>query len=250
MNFAFRMVGSDKSGGAAGAAPRQAGRIAIAAPHCQKPRRASGDLNMIIAVDGPAASGKGTIARALAARYGLPHLDTGLLYRAVGVGLLRAGGDPEDAVAALAAAGFADALLADPELRTEAASRVASRVSAHQEVRAALLQRQRAFAAQPGGAVLDGRDIGTVIAPDADAKLFVTATPYVRASRRHAELQNVRFSDVLVDIEARDWRDANRATAPLTQALDADLLDTSDLDIDAAVRRAVSLVEARLKRSA
>lgn len=207
---------------------------------------------MIIAVDGPAASGKGTIARALAAHYKLPHLDTGLLYRAVGLGVSRAGGDPEDEAAALAATDFADALLADPALRSEEAGGLASRVSAHHRVRLALLERQRAFAARPGGAVLDGRDIGTVIAPNADAKLFVTATPYVRASRRFAELgaSGMKFSDVLTDIEARDWRDANRAAAPLTQALDADLLDTSDLSIDAAVRRAITLVEARLKRSA
>ncbi len=207
---------------------------------------------MIIAVDGPAASGKGTIARALAAHYRLPHLDTGLLYRAVGLGVARASADADDPADALAASGFDDALLADPGIRSEAAGGWASRVSAHPQVRAALLERQRAFAGRPGGVVLDGRDIGTVIAPDASAKLFVTATPYIRASRRHAELaaHGVKFSDVLVDIEARDWRDANRATAPLTQALDADLLDTSDLDIDAAVRRAIWLVEARLKRSA
>lgn len=207
---------------------------------------------MIIAVDGPAASGKGTIARALAAHYRLPHLDTGLLYRAVGLGVARQGGDADDPDAALAASAFDDLLLADPEVRTEAAGALASRISAHPAVRAALMARQRAFAVRAVGAVLDGRDIGTVIAPDADAKLFVTATPYTRASRRYAELQpsGVKLSDVLVDIEARDWRDANRAAAPLTQALDADLLDTSDLDIDAAVRRAITLVEARLKRSA
>lgn len=207
---------------------------------------------MIIAVDGPAASGKGTIARALAAHHRLPHLDTGLLYRAVGLGVARAGGDPADEAAALAAADFDDALLGDPALRSEQAGGLASRVSAHPRVRLALLERQRAFAAQNGGAVLDGRDIGTVIAPNADAKLFVTATPYVRASRRFAELggADIKFSDVLTAIEARDWRDANRAAAPLTQALDADLLDTSDLSIDDAVRRAIALVEARLKRSA
>ena len=207
---------------------------------------------MIIAVDGPAASGKGTIARALAAHYRLPHLDTGLLYRAVGLGVARRGEDAGDPEAALAAAAFDDVLLSDPEVRTEKAGTLASRVSAHPAVRAALLERQRAFAARAGGAVLDGRDIGTVIAPDAVAKLFVTATPYTRASRRFAELQasGVKFSDVLVDIEARDWRDANRAAAPLIRADDADLLDTSDLDIDAAVQRAITLVEARLKRSA
>ena len=207
---------------------------------------------MIIAVDGPAASGKGTIARALAAHYGLPHLDTGLLYRAVGLGVARANGDPADEAAALAATSFPPEALDDPAIRSEAAGALASRVSAHPAVRLALLERQRAFARATGGAVLDGRDIGTVIAPDADAKLFVTATPYVRASRRFAETaaSGARFSDVLLDIEARDFRDANRAAAPLVQASDADLLDTSDLGIDAAVRRALSLVEARLKRSA
>ncbi len=207
---------------------------------------------MIIAVDGPAASGKGTIARALAAHYKLPHLDTGLLYRAVGLGVSRAGKDAGDADAALAATAFDDALLADPDIRSEAAGTLASRASTHPGVRAALLERQRRFAQQAIGAVLDGRDIGTVIAPGAHAKLFVTATPYIRASRRFAEMKgsDAGFSDVLVDIEARDWRDANRATAPLTQAADADLLDTSNLAIDAAVRRAITLVEARLKRSA
>lgn len=204
---------------------------------------------MIIAVDGPAASGKGTIARALARHYGLPHLDTGMLYRAVGVAVLRAGGDPARLADALAACGFPDDMLADPALRMEAAGRAASMVSVHQPVRDALFERQRAFARQPGGAVLDGRDIGTVIAPDADAKLFVTASPEVRAARRHAELMNagaaVTLEEVLADIRARDARDAGRAAAPLARAEDADLLDTSDLGIDEAVRRAIALVEAR-----
>ncbi len=206
---------------------------------------------MIIAVDGPAASGKGTIARALAGHYGLPLLDTGLLYRAVGVAVLRAGGDPADAAQALAACDFDDTLLADVALRTEQAGRAASVVSAHQPVRDALFERQRAFARQPGGAVLDGRDIGTVIAPDADAKLFVTASPQVRAARRHAELANagksVTLDVVLADIVARDKRDASRQAAPLVQAKDADLLDTSDLGIEGAVQRAIALVEARVK---
>ena len=206
---------------------------------------------MIIAVDGPAASGKGTIARALARHYRLPHLDTGLLYRAVGVSVIRAGGDPADPAAALAACIFADGLLIDPALRTEEAGRAASLASAYPAVRDALFQRQRAFAAQPGGAVLDGRDIGTVIAPDADAKLFVTATPQVRAQRRHAELnaagRAVSFDEVLADIRARDDRDSGRAAAPLVRAGDADLLDTSDLGIDEAVQRAIALVEARVK---
>lgn len=205
---------------------------------------------MIIAVDGPAASGKGTIARALARHYGLPFLDTGVLYRAVGVQVLREGGDPENEADALAACRFGDALLTDPELRTEIAGAAASRVSAIPAVRAALIERQRAFARQPGGAVLDGRDIGTVIVPDATAKLFVTASPEVRAKRRHAELLGighaVAFEDVLADIRARDQRDSTRAAAPLVAADDAALLDTSEMGIEAAVDRAISLVEARI----
>ena len=204
---------------------------------------------MIIAVDGPAASGKGTIARALARHYGLPHLDTGLLYRAVGVEVMRAGGDPSDAQDALHACSFDSALLAQPELKTESAGKAASLVSVHPQVREALLQWQRSFAGQPGGAVLDGRDIGTVIAPDADAKLFVTASAQVRAERRFRELDSmgapVGFDDVMADILARDQRDMGRSAAPLRQADDADLLDTSDLGIDAAVQRAISLVEGR-----
>jgi CMP/dCMP kinase len=206
--------------------------------------------SMIIAVDGPAASGKGTIARALAAQYGLPYLDTGLLYRAVGLAVLRAGGNPVDAAHAVEACDFSAAMLHDPEIRTEAASRAASVVSAHGDVRAALLARQREFAAQPGGAVLDGRDIGTVIAPEAAAKLFVTAAPEIRAQRRFAELEkggaHIHFDSVLADIVARDARDQGRRSAPLRQANDADLLDTSNLTIDAAVQQAIALVAARL----
>ena len=205
---------------------------------------------MIIAVDGPAASGKGTIARALAAHFGLPHLDTGLLYRAVGLAVLRHGGDPAHEIDALRASDFSDAMLHDPEIRSEAASRAASVVSAHSAVRTKLLERQRAFARQPGGAVLDGRDIGTVIAPGADAKLYVTATPYVRAQRRYDELvrgdAHVNFAHVLADIESRDARDSGRAAAPLVRAADADLLDTSNLAISIGVRQAVALVEARV----
>ncbi|TZG27959.1 (d)CMP kinase [Sphingomonas montanisoli] len=204
---------------------------------------------MIIAVDGPAASGKGTIAKALAKHYGLPHLDTGLLYRAVGVSVTRADGDPGDAADALRGCAFDPALLDDPALKTEAAGKAASIVSAHPQVREALLERQRDFAMQDGGAVLDGRDIGTVIAPQAPAKLFVTASSEVRAQRRFRELdameQGVSFDSVLADILARDERDSGRSAAPLRQADDADLLDTSDLSIDAAVQRAISLVEAR-----
>ena len=205
---------------------------------------------MIIAVDGPAASGKGTIAKALARHYGLPHLDTGLLYRAVGIEVLRAGGDPDDAADALHACHFADSLLADPALKTEAAGTAASHVSVHPQVREALLERQRAFAVQPGGAVLDGRDIGTVIAPDAAAKLFVTASPQVRAERRFREMKAMgaalTLDDVLADVLARDERDMARSAAPLRQADDADLLDTSDLSIDSAVQRAIALVEGQM----
>jgi cytidylate kinase len=203
---------------------------------------------MIIAVDGPAASGKGTIARALAAHYGLPHLDTGLLYRAVGVATVRRGGDPDIEADAIAATAFDPALLADPALRSEAAGGWASRVSSHPGVRAALLDYQRDFAAQPGGAVLDGRDIGTVIAPDAHAKLFVTASAEVRARRRAAEDGARDFDAILADIRARDARDSGRNAAPLRRAEDADLLDTSDLTIGAAVQRAIALVEARIRR--
>lgn len=206
---------------------------------------------MIIAVDGPAASGKGTIARALAAHYDLPLLDTGLLYRAVGLTVLRNGRDPDDPADAEEACAFSDSLLDDPALRSEEAGPLASRVSRHPGVRAALLERQRAFARQPGGAVLDGRDIGTVIAPDADAKLFVTASTPVRSQRRFAELsakgENVSLEGIAADIAARDERDMNRSSAPLKQAEDADLLDTSDLSIGAAVQRAIALVDARLK---
>jgi len=206
---------------------------------------------MIIAVDGPAASGKGTIAKALAAHYGLPHLDTGLLYRAVGIAVLRAGGDPSDEGEAFHACGFDEALLTDPGLKSEAAGRAASIVSAHPSVRAALLERQRDFARQPGGAVLDGRDIGTVIAPEAEAKLFVTAAPEVRARRRFEELKrmglSVTYEHVLGDIRARDERDSGRGIAPLKQADDASLLDTSALDVAAAVATAIGLVEQRRK---
>lgn len=204
---------------------------------------------MIIAVDGPAASGKGTIARALAKRYGLPHLDTGLLYRAVAANLQRLELDPTIEADAVAACDFDEHLLDDPELRSDEIGKLASVVSAHPLVRSALFHRQRRFAHQPGGAVLDGRDIGTVIAPDADAKLFIRATPMIRAKRRHAELRErgsqVSLDKVLADIRARDLRDSTRGVAPLTPADDAALLDTSFLSIDAAIQRAIALVEAR-----
>ncbi|KTT66877.1 (d)CMP kinase [Sphingomonas sanguinis] len=209
---------------------------------------------MIIAVDGPAASGKGTIARALAKHYGLPHLDTGLLYRAVAATVRQMHLDPTREADAVAACSFDDSLLADPTLRDDETGKLASVVSAHPLVRAALLQRQKRFANQPGGAVLDGRDIGTVIAPDADAKLFVKASPQVRARRRHTELvkngADVSFEQVLADIRARDERDSGRATAPLTQAADAAALDTSSLTIDAAVARAIQFVDAQVAAKA
>ncbi|HQQ07328.1 MAG TPA: d(CMP) kinase [Novosphingobium sp.] len=205
---------------------------------------------MIIAVDGPTASGKGTIAKALAAHFGLPHLDTGLLYRAVGRQCAVNGGDPGNPADALAACAFPDSLLDDPELRSEASGGLASRVSVHPEVRHALYERQRAFAMQPGGAVLDGRDIGTVIAPEAQVKLFVIASVPARAERRFKEMQAsgraVTFAEIAADLEARDLRDSTRAVAPLVAAADAVLLDTSDLGKDAAIAEAIRLAQARL----
>jgi cytidylate kinase len=208
---------------------------------------------LVISVDGPAASGKGTIAKALAAHFGLPFMDTGKLYRACGLAVRLAGRDPYDAAAAAAAAHhITPGLLADPDLMSSLNSEYASIVSSHPAVRAALLETQQAFARQPGGAVLDGRDIGTVIAPHAPAKLFVTASPAVRAARRHAELAgrggDQTIADVLADIAARDARDSGRSAAPLRRAPDAALLDTSDLGIDAAVGQAIRLVEEALAR--
>nr|WP_294847627.1 (d)CMP kinase [uncultured Sphingomonas sp.] len=206
---------------------------------------------MLIAVDGPAASGKGTIAKALARHFGLPHMDTGLLYRSVALSLFRFGGDASSEFEAVRAVeGIAQIDPEDEELRSEVVGSIASRVSAYSGVRSALLQRQRDFAAQESGAVLDGRDIGTVIVPHASAKLFVTASTEVRARRRFAELVGrglpVHFEDVLIDIRARDERDSGRDTAPLVQAADADLLDTSDIGIDEAVAAAIAIVERRL----
>lgn len=207
---------------------------------------------MIIAVDGPTASGKGTIAKALADHFGLPVLDTGLLYRAVGYQTQLDHGDADNAADALAACDFPDSLLGDPALRYETTGGLASRVSVHPQVRAALLQRQVDFANQPGGAILDGRDIGTVIAPHADAKLFVTASPDERARRRHAEMLSrgvaVTYDAVLADVHARDARDTGRADAPLRRAPDAMLLDNSDMPRDAAIAAAIAFVEGRLNR--
>ena len=214
------------------------------------PSRRDPKRGLVIAVDGPAASGKGTIARALAKHFNLPHMDTGLLYRAVALNLWRWGGDPASEFEAVRAAQELGFDPNDAELRSEPVSKIASAISAYPSVRAALLERQQDFARQAGGAVLDGRDIGTVIAPDADVKLFVTALPEVRAERRMKELRergmNAHYEDVLGDIHARDDRDTHRAVAPLRQAHDAILLDTSDLDVSEAIETALKLVGDRL----
>ncbi|PZO05220.1 MAG: (d)CMP kinase [Alphaproteobacteria bacterium] len=212
-------------------------------------------MSLIIAVDGPAASGKGTIAARLAAHYGLPFLDTGLLYRAVGMGVLASGGSLDDAEAAEAVARTLDAasLSDDPHLTTGEAGEAASRIAGYPGVRAALLELQRDFAAQAGGAVLDGRDIGTVIAPQAPAKLYVTATPEVRATRRWKQLtargDAIAYDDMLADIRRRDERDAGRGAAPMVQAEDAVLLDTTEMDIETAFDAARRIVEAARVRS-
>ena len=205
--------------------------------------------NLVIAVDGPAASGKGTIARALASHFNLPHMDTGLIYRAVALNLWRWGGDPGNEFEALRACADLGFDPNDAELRSEPVSRIASSISAYPSVRAALLARQQEFAAQAGGAVLDGRDIGTVIAPDADVKLFVTASPEIRAQRRMRELMArgmpAHYEDVLIDIRARDDRDSGRSVAPLRQSEDAIVLDTSELDVDQSIAEAIRLVTER-----
>ena len=207
---------------------------------------------MIIAVDGPTASGKGTIARAIAEHFGLPVLDTGLLYRAVGYQTHLNHGDPDKSDDALAACDFPDRLLDDPALRHESTGGLASRVSIHPAVRQALLQRQVDFANQPGGAVLDGRDIGTVVCPDAPVKLYVTASAEVRAKRRHDEIVAgggvADYGTILDDIRRRDERDMGRADSPLKPADDAHLLDTSEMSIEAAFSAAKSFIDAALKR--
>ncbi len=204
---------------------------------------------MIIAVDGPTASGKGTIAKALAAHFGLPHLDTGLLYRAVGRQCALNHGNADDPGDSLAACDFPDSLLSDPKLRSETSGGLASRVSIHPEVRRALYERQRQFALQPGGAVLDGRDIGTVIAPEAELKLFVVASVPARAERRFREMQaagrSVSLAEIAADLERRDARDRTRAEAPLVAASDAVLLDTSDFSPAEAIAAAIALAERR-----
>jgi cytidylate kinase len=207
----------------------------------------------VIAVDGPAASGKGTIARALAAHFRLPHMDTGALYRAAALNLWRWGGDPQSEFEAVRACEDIGSNFDDPELRSEPVSRIASRISAYPAVREALLRRQRDFAEQQTGAVLDGRDIGSVIAPAADVKLFITASEEIRAQRRVRELLErgmpAHFEDVLLDLRARDSRDMGRAAPPLVQAADAVLLDTSELTIEEAITEAIAIVERRLQEA-
>ena len=202
----------------------------------------------IIAIDGPAASGKGTIASGLGRQYGFAVLDTGLLYRAVGVTVQREGGDPADATVAEAVARRLDpSQLEDPAFRTREAGEAASVAAAHPGVRIALREFQQSFAAREPGAVIDGRDIGTVIAPDAPAKLFVTASPEVRAERRFRQLQGqgeaVVYEDILADIRRRDERDSARAASPLIQAADAALLDTTQMSISQAADAARRIVE-------
>lgn len=210
-------------------------------------------MGFVIAVDGPAASGKGTIAVKLGALYGYPVLDSGLLYRAVGVKVLERGLDLDDADAALDAARTLEpAELEQPKVRTRAAGEAASRVAVHSPVRQALRDFQLAFAAREPGAVIDGRDIGTVIAPDAPAKLYVTATPETRAQRRWKQLtgqgEAVSFEDILADIRVRDERDSARADSPMTMAADAVLLDTTEMTIDAAFDAARRIVETARSR--
>jgi cytidylate kinase len=205
---------------------------------------------LIIAIDGPAASGKGTIARRLAAHYGLPHLDTGLLYRATAASLLQADKDLRDVEAAVAAArGLGLTEFDEAALRGARMGEAASVVAAIPEVRAALVKAQRDFAARASGAVLDGRDIGTVICPNADVKIFVTASPATRAQRRALELmkrgEKVDYAGVLADIVRRDARDAERTDAPMRAAADAETLDTTRLDIESAFARAMAIIEAR-----
>ncbi len=209
---------------------------------------------MIIAVDGPVAAGKGTVARRLAAHFGYAYLDTGGHYRATALRLLRSGGEPGDAdAAATAATQLTAAELEDPALREEAVGEAASVISPHPQVRAALLDYQRRFADRPpggaAGAVLDGRDIGTVVCPTAAVKLFVTASTEARARRRHLELEargeTVGYEEVLEDLRRRDQRDTTRAHSPLVPAADADLLDTTNLDIEAAFQAALRIIAAK-----
>jgi cytidylate kinase len=206
---------------------------------------------MIIAIDGPAASGKGTLAKRIAAHFGLAHLDTGLLYRAVARDVRKLGGALDDAEGAAAAARWLDpATLDDPNLRGPGVGEAASVVARIPAVRAAVLEYQRDFARAPQGAVLDGRDIGTVVCPDAEVKIFVTATPEVRANRRYLEMlgrgEATTFEAVLADIRERDARDTAREASPMRPAPDAVLLDTTDLDIEAAFNAAVGVISRKV----
>lgn len=205
-------------------------------------------MKFTVAIDGPAAAGKGTISKAVAAQFGFAHLDTGLLYRAVGAAAADTGREPADVAAALS-----ETDLARDDLRTAAVAQEASKVAVIPEVRAALVDFQRSFARKPGGAVLDGRDIGTVICPEADVKLFVTASAEERARRRHAELADKGdrrpFEEVLADVKARDHRDATRAEAPMAQATDAHLIDTTNMSIDAAVAEAARWINEQLSKA-
>lgn len=209
-------------------------------------------MKFTVAIDGPAAAGKGTISKAVARYFGFAHLDTGLLYRAVGKLTLERSAEIRKAVARQVAADLTEDDLAADGLRTAAVAQAASRVAALPDVRVALLEFQKRFAHRPGGAVLDGRDIGTVICPNADVKLFVTASDEIRAKRRFAELSangaETRFETVLSELQARDARDAARDTAPMVAADDAVLLDTTELSIDAAVAMAVSEIKKRIEQ--
>ena len=210
-------------------------------------------LNFTVAIDGPAAAGKGTIAKAVAKRFGFAHLDTGLLYRAVGKRALDQGrGVIDEGVAELVARELSDADLASDGLRTVLVARASSRVAAMPGVRAALYEFQKAFAAREGGAVLDGRDIGTVICPNADVKLFVTASDDARAQRRFEEVtergEETSLAQVKIDLAARDARDSSRETAPMKQADDAHLLDTTDMDIEAAIEAAAAVIQAAIPK--
>ena len=205
-------------------------------------------MKFTVAIDGPAAAGKGTISKAVADRFRFAYLDTGLLYRAVGAVAADTGRDPVDVAAALS-----ERDIARPDLRTAAAAQAASKVAVIPEVRRALVEFQRSFARKPGGAVLDGRDIGTVICPDADVKLFVTASAEERARRRHAELtekgDDRPYENVLADVKARDHRDASRDAAPMVKAGDAHLIDTTNMSIDAAVAEAARWINEQLSKA-
>ncbi len=238
-----------------GAVALMAGALGLALGGWIAKRRPAPALNLVIAIDGPAASGKGTLAKRIARHFGLPYLDTGLLYRAVARDVAACGASLDDAATALAAAKALDArTLGDPALRGPAAGDAASLVARISAVRAALLDYQRSFASAPGGAVLDGRDIGSVVCPKADVKIFVTASAEERARRRHEEHigrgENIPYDTVLADIVRRDARDAGREIAPLEPAPDAVRLDTTSLSADEAFAEALRVVRARRRAAA